>query len=63
MPAEEFRHRRACLVFLWCTTFITPWLKQHRSVRFVIESATFAVIFPLVFIFLRPINQFIYFQF
>jgi len=53
----------AVLATYWFTTIIVPWLKQHRPVWFVIDSATFAVVFLLVFVFLRPINQFIYFQF
>ncbi|MBC18727.1 MAG: alginate O-acetyltransferase [Planctomycetaceae bacterium] len=43
---------------------IAPWLeKNHRGILCTAESAIFAVTIPLVLVFLRPISQFIYFQF
>jgi len=40
-----------------------PLIKQNRELLLLGETVIFLVIFPLVVIFLRPINQFIYFQF
>ncbi len=40
-----------------------PDLERHRVAWGVAQTAAFAVAFTLVFVFLRPINQFIYFQF
>ena len=43
---------------------VGPWLeKNHRGLLCVAESGVFAVAVPLVIVFLRPITQFIYFQF
>ncbi|MET0082802.1 MAG: MBOAT family O-acyltransferase [Sedimenticola sp.] len=42
---------------------IKPLLNLSNTVRFAADTVVFAFIFPLVVIFLRPINQFIYFQF
>jgi D-alanyl-lipoteichoic acid acyltransferase DltB (MBOAT superfamily) len=42
---------------------IRPWLSQYRMPMFVAESAVWSVIIALVFVFLRPIKQYIYFQF
>ena len=43
---------------------VGPWLeKKHRGLLCVAESGVFAVAVPLVIVFLRPITQFIYFQF
>jgi alginate O-acetyltransferase complex protein AlgI len=43
--------------------WVRPWLARTTLACCVAETAAFAVIIALVFIFLRPINQFIYFQF
>ena len=43
---------------------VGPWLeKNHRTLLCSAECAVFAVAVPLVLVFLRPITQFIYFQF
>jgi alginate O-acetyltransferase complex protein AlgI len=42
---------------------VLPWLEEKPAIGFAARSAGFAVIVGLVFVFLRPISQFIYFQF
>ncbi|MBF0625725.1 MAG: MBOAT family protein [Magnetococcales bacterium] len=42
---------------------LRPWLDGRIRLRFAAETTLFAVAGILVFVFLRPINQFIYFQF
>ena len=42
---------------------IRPWLSRYRTPMFVAESAAWSVVIALVFVFLRPIKQYIYFQF
>jgi alginate O-acetyltransferase complex protein AlgI len=42
---------------------IRPWLSRYRTPMLVAESAAWSVIIALVFVFLRPIKQYIYFQF
>lgn len=37
--------------------------RRWRWVNFAVETTTMAVVIALVFVFLRPISQFIYFQF
>jgi len=39
------------------------WLQKHRLLWFLGEAAIICVMLGMTFIFLRPINQFIYFQF
>lgn len=39
------------------------WVRRWRWVSFTAETAVMAVVIALVFVFLRPISQFIYFQF
>lgn len=40
-----------------------PWLQSKKIIYPILETAQLVVIIILVFTFLRPINQFIYFQF
>jgi alginate O-acetyltransferase complex protein AlgI len=42
---------------------LLPALEPRPRLRFVVETGATAAVFFLVFVFLRPINQFIYFQF
>ena len=42
---------------------VGPILRRNRVTWAVVETAGFGVVIALVFVFLRPINQFIYFQF
>ncbi len=44
-------------------TWLLPEIERHPVAWVLIRSAGFAVAIALVFVFLRPINQFIYFQF
>jgi hypothetical protein len=39
------------------------WLRNHRWLGFLGETVVIGMTTSLVFVFLRPINQFIYFQF
>jgi alginate O-acetyltransferase complex protein AlgI len=39
------------------------WFERHAVTRLVVETGLFTVLIAFVFVFLRPINQFIYFQF
>jgi len=43
--------------------FVKPHLMRVRALDFVAQTALFGGVFASVFIFLRPIRQFIYFQF
>jgi len=43
--------------------FLMPTLRKHAFVSTLVETGAFTCITGLVFVFLRPINQFIYFQF
>jgi len=43
--------------------WIAPWLDSRPLLRLPLETSIYAVAISLVFIFLRPIQQFIYFQF
>lgn len=38
-------------------------LRRHLAASFLVETVIFAIVFAMVFVFLRPISQFIYFQF
>lgn len=51
------------IVAYWMTTFVVHWLARRPIVRFVLDTAIFTIVFLLVFVFLRPLIQFIYFQF
>jgi alginate O-acetyltransferase complex protein AlgI len=52
------------LATYWIREKLSPFLIQKNSKLIVIgESLLFFLIIPLIIIFLRPINQFIYFQF
>jgi len=58
----------AVIMFVFFSTFLVqkklvPILKQHEVLYLAGELLVFLAILPLVIIFLRPINQFIYFQF
>ncbi len=44
-------------------TFLLPRVKRYRVVFLAAESGFYSVVMGLTFIFLRPIEQFIYFQF
>ncbi len=50
------------LSFLY-SEYISQKLKKAKSVFFVINTIKFTAMFYFVYIFLRPVNQFIYFQF
>ena len=43
--------------------WVLPWLHIHKWIAFCGDTATFFFTTAFVFVFLRPINQFIYFQF
>ena len=43
--------------------FSAAYLEHRPRVFFVAESAMMSVVLLLVFVYLRPISQFIYFQF
>jgi D-alanyl-lipoteichoic acid acyltransferase DltB (MBOAT superfamily) len=45
------------------TRHIIPSLRNYRAAWCVVETTAFTAVFLLVIIFLRPISQFIYFQF
>lgn len=45
------------------TTMLLPVIDRHPATRAVVHTMGYAVAIALVFVFLRPINQFIYFQF
>ena len=52
------------LVTYWIKTKLIPLITQKNNNSLVIgESLVFSIIIPLVIVFFRPINQFIYFQF
>jgi D-alanyl-lipoteichoic acid acyltransferase DltB (MBOAT superfamily) len=42
---------------------LVPWLETRPVAWALAQTAAYSVAFALVFVFLRPINQFIYFQF
>ena len=44
-------------------TWVAPRLRRRPVASFVAKTAVYTAVFSLVFIFLRPIAQFIYFQF
>ena len=52
------------VVTYWTKTTLAPFMAtRYRTILVAAESLAFAVMVPLVLVFLRPINQFIYFQF
>ena len=51
-----------CLIY-WISKSILPALYMRKKLLFCGEVVFFTFVFALVIIFLRPINQFIYFQF
>ena len=51
------------LIIYSVKTFLTPVYRRNSLCSICLESAAFGLIIGLVFVFLRPINQFIYFQF
>ncbi len=42
---------------------VLPWLRERPAARIPVESVAFAIVCGLVIVFLRPVHQFIYFQF
>jgi alginate O-acetyltransferase complex protein AlgI len=53
----------AFLLSWWGTAVIQPKLKQIKSIAYPVQLIQYTLMIWLVFVFLRPINQFIYFQF
>lgn len=52
------------IISAWCIkTYVIPRLETHPALMTLCEMASFAVILPIVYLFLRPTSQFIYFQF
>lgn len=47
----------------WAKKYFLPLLRQRIFLSQAVETVAFSVIIGLVFVFLRPISQFIYFQF
>jgi hypothetical protein len=43
--------------------FINPILERHKELSFVFHTIKYTILIIIVFTFLRPISQFIYFQF
>jgi hypothetical protein len=43
--------------------YLLPLIYRNYTLRFSVETIAFAIIILVVIIFLRPISQFIYFQF
>jgi len=43
--------------------FINPILERHKELSFVFHTVKYTILIIIVFTFLRPISQFIYFQF
>jgi D-alanyl-lipoteichoic acid acyltransferase DltB (MBOAT superfamily) len=52
-----------CTGAYWIHELVLPRLRRHRFVWLALETVAFCVIIVSVFIFLRPIRQFIYFEF
>jgi hypothetical protein len=54
-----------CLIVLaWVyVRWIASWLDARPGLRLATDAATAAVVVPLIFLFLQPVEQFIYFQF
>jgi alginate O-acetyltransferase complex protein AlgI len=51
------------LLAYYATFFIEPKLKPYKHLSFLLNVLKFIIIIIFVFTFLRPISQFIYFQF
>ena len=55
------------LIGIFITKFVTNFVKNNIGIESYLfkslETLLYFIILPLVLIFLRPINQFIYFQF
>jgi alginate O-acetyltransferase complex protein AlgI len=51
------------LIAYWCTRVVLPWLSSWRPAHMVGETCVLAVVIAMDFIYLRPIEAFIYFQF
>ena len=51
------------ITWYYFKTFMIPMIRRQMLLATIMETTAFAVIIGLVFVFLRPINQFIYFQF
>jgi alginate O-acetyltransferase complex protein AlgI len=52
------------IVVAWAADrYVLPRLERRPALQTLAEGTAMAVMTPLVFLFLRPINQFIYFQF
>ncbi len=51
------------LMIYWVKEKLLPVMKNHIVLNFVGESIFFSIIISLIIIYLRPTNQFIYFQF
>ena len=47
----------------WAYNRLLPWLQGHLWAYYPVRVVQYAIIILFVFVFLRPINQFIYFQF
>jgi len=47
----------------WATVYLIPVIRRWVALSQLVETLAFGVIICLVFVFLRPISQFIYFQF
>ena len=47
----------------WVKTNLAPLIERRGTLLLIVESLLFSLIVPFVIIFLRPVNQFIYFQF
>lgn len=60
----------ACMALILVTTMaglvqrhVGPWLLERRWSGFVLDTSAYAVMATVVLVFLRPVRQFIYFQF
>ena len=53
----------AMVLTYWVQHVLAPALRRHTLPWLLLESTSLAALVALVFVFLRPIRQFIYFQF
>ena len=51
------------LMTYWVKEKLHPAIKNYTVLNIAVESIFFSIIMSLIIIYLRPINQFIYFQF
>jgi alginate O-acetyltransferase complex protein AlgI len=52
------------IICSWCIkTYLGPKIEAHPVIKTFCEMVTFLTILPIVYLFLRPTSQFIYFQF